>query len=169
MKMPAAERKEETESIGIPVTKAVVHVPGATVTPMPINVPPRIIRGIISRRGVISEVFKKGDTLYVRGEDTFLGETFEEEADMVVLAAGLVQRKGLEVIEALGVQKGEDRFFRGPSPLDPVESGIEGVYLAGCCVGPKDIPDTVVQASGAASRAMAVLAKAGSSTKEAAA
>lgn len=125
--------------------------------------------GIIYRRGVVSEVFKKGDKLYVRGEDTFLGETYEEEADMVVLATGLVQREGLDVIKRLGIKTGEDRFFTGPSPLDPVETGVPGVFLAGCCVGPKDIPDTVVQASGAASRAMAVLAKAGSSPKEAAA
>lgn len=114
--------------------------------------------GIIYRRGVISEVFKKGDKLYVRGEDTFLGETYEEETDMVVLATGLVQREGLDVIKRLGVKTEEDRFFTGPSPLDPVETGIPGVFLAGCCVGPKDIPDTVIQASGAASRAMSVLA-----------
>ncbi len=63
------------------------------------------------------------------------------------------------MIEALGVQKGDDRFFCGPSPLDPVETGIDGVYLAGCCAGPKDIPDTVVQASGAASRAMTILSR----------
>ncbi len=124
--------------------------------------------GITYRRGIISEVFKKGDTLYVRGEDTFLGEVFEEATDMVVLAVGLVPRKGMELLEHIGLKTGDDRFLTGPNPLDPVESGIEGIYLAGCCVGPKDIPDTVVQASGAASRAMAVLAKAGS-PKEAAA
>ena len=69
-----------------------------------------------------------------------------------------MQRDGLEIIRELGVQTGEDRFFTGPSPLDPVETGLPGVFLAGCCAGPKDIPDTVVQASGAASRAMSVLA-----------
>jgi heterodisulfide reductase subunit A len=96
----------------------------------------------------------------VRGEDTLLGEPFEMEADLVVLAAGMTPRKEDDLLkDILGLEKSTDHFYKEAPGLDPMMSGVEGVFLAGCCQGPKDIPDTVTQASGAASLACAILRK----------
>jgi heterodisulfide reductase subunit A len=59
----------------------------------------------------------------------------------------------------LGLEKSPDRFYAEASGLDPIMTGVEGIFLSGCCQGPKDIPDTVAQASGAASLACTLLAK----------
>ncbi|MGB9629414.1 MAG: FAD-dependent oxidoreductase [Thermodesulfobacteriota bacterium] len=115
---------------------------------------------IIYRRGNPSEVYRKNGRLVVRGEDTLLGEPFELEADLVVLATGLVPRKENDFIKDLfKLEKSSDQFYAEAPGLDPIVTGVEGVFLAGCCQGPKDIPDTVAQASGAASLACALLAK----------
>jgi len=115
---------------------------------------------IIYRRANPSEIYQKNGRLVVRGEDTLLGEPFEAEADLVVLASGLVARKEDDVLKGLlGLSKSNDRFYAGAPGLDPILTETEGVFLAGCCQGPKDIPDTVAQASGAAALACALLAK----------
>jgi len=115
---------------------------------------------IVYRRGNPSEIYRRNGRLVVRGEDTLLGEPFELEADLVVLASGLVPRKEDDFLKImLGLEKSPDRFYAEAPGLDPIRSGAEGIFLAGCCQGPKDIPDTVAQASGAASLACAILAK----------
>ena len=115
---------------------------------------------IIYRRGNPSEVFRKNGKLVVRGEDTLLGEPFELEADLVVLASGLVPRKEENILKnMLGLENSSDKFYAEAPGLDPIMTKVEGIFLAGCCQGPKDIPDTVAQASGAASLACALLAK----------
>ena len=115
---------------------------------------------IIYRRGNPSEVFRKNGKLVVRGEDTLLGESFEMEADLVVLASGLVPRKEGDVLKnMLGLENSSDKFYAEAPGLDPIMTKVEGIFLAGCCQGPKDIPDTVAQASGAASLACALLAE----------
>jgi heterodisulfide reductase subunit A-like polyferredoxin len=120
---------------------------------------------IIYRRGNPSEVFRKNGKLVVRGEDTLLGEPFELEADLVVLASGLVPRKESDVLKnMLGLENSSDKFYAEAPGLDPIMTKVEGIFLAGCCQGPKDIPDTVAQASGAASLACALLAEGRKST-----
>ena len=115
---------------------------------------------IIYRRGNPSEVYRKNGKLAVRGEDTLLGEPFELEADLVVLAGGLMPRKEDDLLkDMLGLEKSKDRFYAEAPGLDPIMTGVEGIFLAGCCQGPKDIPDTVAQASGAASLACALLSE----------
>ena len=115
---------------------------------------------IIYRRANPSEVFRKNGKLVVRGEDTLLGEPFEMEADLVVLASGLVPRKEDDILRnMLGLENSSDKFYAEAPGLDPIMTKVEGIFLAGCCQGPKDIPDTVAQASGAASLACALLAK----------
>jgi len=115
---------------------------------------------IVYRRGNPSEVYRKNGKLVVRGEDTLLGEPFELEADLVVLASGLIPRKEDDLLKGiLGLEKSSDRFYAEASVLDSIVTGVEGVFLAGCCQGPKDIPDTVAQACGAASLACTILAK----------
>ncbi len=117
--------------------------------------------GVIYRRGVVSEIYKRGDKLIVRAEDTLLGEMYEEEADLVVLAVGLRPGKDTEeLMTMLRISTGADGFFLERHPkLGAVESGVEGIYLAGCCQGPKDIADSVVQASAAAAMACITLSK----------
>jgi heterodisulfide reductase subunit A len=115
---------------------------------------------IVYRRGNPSEVYRKNGKLVVRAEDTLLGEPFELETDLVILAAGLTSRKEEDALkEALGLEKSPDRFYREASRFDPVVTHRQGIFLAGCCQGPKDIPDTVAQASGAASLVCVILAK----------
>jgi len=116
--------------------------------------------GVFYRRGNPSEVYQQGDRLVVRVEDTLLGEMVEHEADMVVLGTGLVASESTrELAKILKMSLSADRFLLEAHPkLRPVDSTIDGVFLAGCCQGPKDIPDTVAQAKGAASAAIGILA-----------
>ncbi len=115
---------------------------------------------ILYRRGNPSEVYRRNGKLVVRAEDTLLGEPFELEADLVVLASGLVPRREEGLIGSmLGMEISADKFYAEAPGLDPIMTQKEGIFLAGCCQGPKDIPDTVAQASGAASLACALLAK----------
>jgi heterodisulfide reductase subunit A len=121
--------------------------------------------GVIYRRGNPSEIIRRGDALIVRAEDTLLGEPVEVEADLVVLAVGLQPRSDAEALaRSLNLKRGEDGFFLEDHPkLRTVESNLPGVFLAGCCQGPKDIPDTVAHAKAAASAAMILLANIGES------
>jgi heterodisulfide reductase subunit A2 len=116
--------------------------------------------GVLYRRGNPSEIIRRGDKLLVRAEDTLLGEMVEVEADMVVLAVGMQPRKNThELDEILPLARGEDGYFLEAHPkMRPVDSNLPGVFLAGCCQGPKDIPDTVAHAKAAASAAMILLA-----------
>ncbi len=115
---------------------------------------------IVYRRANPSEIYRRNGKLIIRGEDTLLGEPFELEADLVVLATGLVSRQEDDILkEIIGLEKSPDGFYAEAEGHDPVRTKLDGVFLAGCCQGPKDIPDTVAQASGAASLACAILAK----------
>ena len=115
---------------------------------------------IVYRRGNPSEVYRRNGKLVVRAEDTLLGEPFELEADLVVLASGLVPRREEDLMKnMLGLESSADKFYAEAPGLDPIMTKKEGIFLAGCCQGPKDIPDTVDQASGAASLACALLSK----------
>lgn len=110
-------------------------------------------------RGRVSRVYKKGDKLVVLGADTLTGSVVEIEADMVVLASAMkAQDDAGEVARKLGIQYDKDMFFSEIHPkLKPVESSSAGIFLAGACQGPKDIPETVAQASAAASKVLALL------------
>ena len=115
--------------------------------------------GVMYRRGSVSEIYKRGDRVVVRAEDTLLGEPLEMEADMVVLATGVVPRADVEdVAGLLNLERSPDGFFAEAHPkMRPVDTTRDGIYLAGCCQGPKDIPDTVAQAKAAASSAIVIL------------
>ena len=116
--------------------------------------------GVLYRRGNPSEVIRRGENLLVRVEDTLLGEPVEIEADLVVLAVGMQPRRGAESLaQMLNLPRGEDGYYLERHPkLQTVESGLPGVFLAGCCQGPKDIPDTVAHAKAAASAVLISLA-----------
>jgi len=112
-------------------------------------------------RGNPSEIFKRGSKLVVKVEDTLTATPLEDEVDMVVLAVGLQPRADMRgVMDLLRLSQSGDNFFLEAHPkLRPVDTATDGVFLAGCCQGPKDIPDTVAQAKGAASSAMIPLAR----------
>ena len=113
-------------------------------------------RGVRYRRGNPSEVFMRGEKLVVRVEDTLLRRTVEVETDMVVLAVGLEPGAGGgEVSKMLKLSCTGDNFRAEAHPkLRPVDTNRDGIFLAGTCQGPKDIPDTVAQAKAAASSAL---------------
>ena len=115
--------------------------------------------GVFFVRGKCADVVRLGGSLKVIAEDTLLGRAVELPVDMVVLAAGLVPAGGSAALaRVLGIPVGADGFFSEAYPkLRPAESVRDGIYLAGCCQGPKDIPDTVAQAGAAASEAIALL------------
>jgi len=107
-------------------------------------------------RGRVSKVFPTDGKVMVWGVDTLTGSKVEIAADLVVVAAAIVPSEGSRrVAQLLGVSVDEFGFY---TPVDaemtPIESGIPGVFLAGACMGPQDIPETVAQASGAAAKVL---------------
>lgn len=105
-------------------------------------------------RGKVSKIFKEGDKLIVWGVDTLIGKKVEVEADMVVLAMAMVKAEGVQdLLKKLKIATDIHGFLAEAHPkLRPVESLNAGFYLAGCALGPKDIPETVAQASAAAAK-----------------
>ena len=97
----------------------------------------------------------------VRGADTLLSEPVEVEADLVVLATAMVPAAGSDrLAQLVGFATDKDGFCQEAHPkLRPVETNTAGVFLAGACQGPKDIPDTVAQASGAAVKVASLLTR----------
>jgi heterodisulfide reductase subunit A len=99
----------------------------------------------------------------VRGADTLLGaQQVEIEADMVVLATAAVANDGAESLaQKLHVSYDAHHFFAEAHPkLRPVETNTAGIFLAGACQSPKDIPETVSQASAAASKVIGLFSNA---------
>ncbi len=80
---------------------------------------------------------------------------------MVVLCNAIEPQPDAEKVRRLfSISRSPDGFFLEKHPkLDPTATATDGVYVAGCCQGPKDIPDTVAQASSAAARMLAYIAK----------
>ena len=115
--------------------------------------------GVVFVRGRGAQVLPNGDRLMVRAEDTDLGMPVNLPVDMVVLATGVVPSKGAEELaHTLHVTRDINGFFLEAHPkLRPVDSNTDGIFLAGTCQGPRDIPDTVTHASAAASQAMGLL------------
>ncbi|MFQ6099635.1 MAG: NAD(P)-binding protein [Anaerolineae bacterium] len=113
------------------------------------------------RRGEPAEIYRQDGRLVVLAEDTLLGQPIEVEADLVVLATAVVPRAdAAEVATQFSLKRSPDGFFQEAHPkLRPVDTSLDGVFMAGCCQGPKDIPDTVAQAKAAASSALRVLAQ----------
>jgi len=109
---------------------------------------------VLYLRGKVSKIFKEDDKLIVWGVDTLTGKKVEIEADMVVLAMAMVKADGVQdLLKKLKISTDIHGFLAEAHPkLRPVESLNAGFYLAGCALGPKDIPETVAQASAAAAK-----------------
>ena len=110
-------------------------------------------------RGHSAAVSMKDGQMSVRGEDIFNDRLVEFNVDMVVLAVGLIPAQGNEELSRmLGVDRDSDGWF---SELDyngsPTDTDKGGIYVAGMCQAPKDIPDTVAQASAVAAGVLSSL------------
>jgi len=112
-------------------------------------------------RGKPSDVRKAEDHLKMDVFDTMTSKLFEINTDMVVLVPELVPRADADdFTRVLHLSQSADGFYLEAHPkLRPMDTFTDGVFLAGCCQGPKDIQDSVSQASGAASRAANILSK----------
>ncbi|MFO7980309.1 MAG: CoB--CoM heterodisulfide reductase iron-sulfur subunit A family protein [Candidatus Aminicenantes bacterium] len=110
-----------------------------------------------------SEIAEDRETknLYLNVEDPEIGRLLKLEADMVVLSCATVPSSGTEELSRiLGVKLDENGFFKEMHPkLRPVETNVRGIYICGSAQGPKDIPDSIVQAKAAASCADSELRK----------
>jgi heterodisulfide reductase subunit A len=123
--------------------------------------------GITMIRGKAAEVAEgcwsdNGErTLMVRCEDTLIGKFREIPVDMVILCNAIEARKDSDAVKRLfTLSKSPDGFFLERHPkLDPTSTTTEGIYIAGCAQGPKDIPDTVAQAGSAAARILSLISK----------
>ncbi|MDD3978289.1 CoB--CoM heterodisulfide reductase iron-sulfur subunit A family protein [Methanomicrobium antiquum] len=108
-------------------------------------------------RGRVSSIREDPVTknVSVLTEDTLLGRPVTVECDMVVLAAAIQPKPDAERIRQMfGISKSQDGWYLEAHPkLNPCGTTTAGIFLAGVCQGPKDIPDTVAQAEGAASAA----------------
>lgn len=112
-------------------------------------------------RGKASKVFQENGRVMVWGVDTLTGLPVEVEADLVVLATATVPRAGAQELgQRLRVATDEHGFFSEAHPkLRPVESLTAGVFLAGSAQFPKDIPEAVAQASGAAAKVLSLFSQ----------
>ena len=113
-------------------------------------------------RGRVSKIYERDGKLIVKGVDTLLNSRpVEIQADMVVLATAMVAHKDAEELaQKLKVSYDGDHFLSEAHPkLRPVEMNTAGVFVAGACQAPKDIPETVAQASGAASKVTGLFSK----------
>lgn len=112
-------------------------------------------------KGMVGKVAVDNGKLRVQGSDLLANKQVVIEADMVVLAAAIEPdetAKGLATMLTASIDT--NNFFTEAHPkLRPVESPTAGIYLSGVCQGPKDIPETVAQASAAASKVIGLLSK----------
>jgi len=117
------------------------------------------VRYISRRPGEIEEEPRTGD-LILRYEDPTNMTVEEMVADLVVLCPAFVSKpSNKKIAEILGVETDEYGFFKARDPpYASVDTNVLGVFVCGCCQGPKDIPESVAQASGAAERAAEVIA-----------
>lgn len=118
--------------------------------------------GVHYIKGMVGKVAPQADgTLLVQGSDLIENKQLKIKADMVVLAAAIEPDKTARPLATMltASMDTNDFFTEAHAKLRPVESPTAGIFLAGCCQGPKDIPETVAQASAAAVKVVGVLAK----------
>ncbi|TET78919.1 4Fe-4S dicluster domain-containing protein [candidate division TA06 bacterium] len=114
--------------------------------------------GVLYFRGKVSKIFQEDGRVVVWGADTLTGKKIEIYADMVVLATAILPSVGAgELAKKLKISTDEHGFLSEAHPkLRPVESLTTGIYLAGTAQAPRDIPETVAQASGAAAKVISL-------------
>jgi heterodisulfide reductase subunit A len=120
--------------------------------------------GVHLVRGKVGDVYpdpSDGDSgrLILQAEDTLVGRVMKFPVDMVVLSVGLQPHADAQDVRRMfNMSCGDEGFFLERHPkLAPVSTFTDGIFLAGCCQGPKDIPDTVAQAGAAAAEAFSLI------------
>jgi heterodisulfide reductase subunit A len=117
--------------------------------------------GILYLRGRVSRIFRDDGRIVVWGVDTLTGKKVEVSTDMVVLATAIIPHtETKDLAQKLGICTDEYGFFtEAERKLRPMETNREGIYIAGCAQGPKDIADAVAHANGAASKVQGLFAR----------
>jgi len=114
--------------------------------------------GVLYLRGRVSKVFREGEKLKVWGADTLSGKRIEISCDLIVLGMAMIPSPASNTLcQMLGISDDVYGFITEVHPkLRPLETSVPGIYVAGTAQGPKDIPDSVAHASGAASKVLAL-------------
>lgn len=117
--------------------------------------------GVDYIKGMVGKVTPEGDHLLVQGSDLIMNEQVKIKADMVVLAAAIEPEPSVrDIATKLTISIDPNNFLNeAHAKLRPVECATAGVFLSGMCQGPKDIPETVAQASAAAAKVIGLLVK----------
>lgn len=117
--------------------------------------------GVHYIKGMVGKVVPQNGILKVQASDLIGNRQLHIDADMVVLAAAIEPDKSARPLATmLTASMDTNDFFTEAHPkLRPVESPTAGIFLSGACQGPKDIPETVAQASAAAAKVIGLLAK----------
>lgn len=112
--------------------------------------------GVFVVRGRSAKVIERDGQLYIKGEDIVSDQLLEFPVDMVLLSVGLEPARGSEELaRALKIVRDDDGWFSELDyNIDPTGTERGGIYVAGVCQGPKDIPDTVAQASAVGARVL---------------
>ena len=113
-------------------------------------------------RPVIHRAGPKDDCeMLIEVNEKLSGETIEIPADLVILMVGMEAREDAsEIAHLVNISQDKDGWFIESHPkLEPVATTTDGIFIAGCCVAPKDIPDTVAQARATAARILAKISK----------
>jgi heterodisulfide reductase subunit A2 len=116
--------------------------------------------GILFLRGEVTDVqADQAGGLLIQARNELFQAPSEDRVDLAVLAVGLTPGNSQALKEVLKLPVGPDGFFLEAHPkLKPLETVMEGVYLAGACQGPKDLAESLTQASGAAAKVLALFA-----------
>ena len=117
--------------------------------------------GVDYIKGMVGKVYNENGKLMVQGSNLIDNEQVTIESDLVVLAAAIEPEPSVRKVATLLTASIDTNNFLTEShaKLRPVESPTAGVYLAGVCQGPKDIPETVSQASACAAKVIGLLVK----------
>jgi len=117
--------------------------------------------GVLFIRGRGAEVVLHGDQLVVKAEETGLGRPITLPVDLVILSTGMVARNNSgAVANTFHITRDRHGFFMESHPkLRPFHSNTDGIFLAGTCQAPRDIPDSVAHAGAAAAEVLSLLAR----------
>jgi heterodisulfide reductase subunit A len=116
-------------------------------------------KGVNFYHGRVRSVERRDGKLTVQWDESYYNQPDHIEVDMVILATGFEPQADTGAVASkFGVSRGPDGFFLEKHPkLGPVETATDGIFLAGACQSPKDIPDSVAQAGGAAAAALSLI------------
>jgi heterodisulfide reductase subunit A2 len=116
----------------------------------------KFVRGKVAEISTFARIPEEEGKLIIQVEDTLIAKQRRIPVDMVILSAGLQARHDAkDVAKMFGISCGTHDWYTERHPkLDPVATMTEGIYIAGCAQGPKDIPDSVSQGAAAAARVL---------------